>query len=62
MSYATGVNLTLASVVVSFIVGCCFGAHGSQSLIEKEAIKAGVAYYTNNASGESVFKWKEAKP
>ena len=61
MSYETEVKLAIAAVVVSFIVGWYFGANLSQSMIEKDAIKGGVAYYTNNANGESVFKWKECK-
>ena len=61
MTYEVEVTLTTAAVVISFIVGCVIGSNGTQSQIEKAAIKTGVAYYTNNASGESVFKWKECK-
>jgi hypothetical protein len=61
VSYEIKVFLAIGAIAISFILGVSFAAHGTQSLIEKDAIKAGVAYYTNNASGESVFKWKECK-
>ena len=61
MSYETEVNLAIAAIVISFIAGCAIGAHRTQSQVEQNAIKAGVAYYTNNADGQSVFKWKECK-
>ena len=61
MSYEIKVFLAIGAAGISFIVGCAVGANGTQSLIERNAIQAGVAYYTNNVSGELVFKWKECK-
>ena len=29
--------------------------------MKHEAVRAGVAYYTNDASGSAQFKWKECK-
>lgn len=62
MNDETGVKLAIAVAAISFILGTAFAAYRTQSQVEQNAIKAGVAYYTNNASGESVFKWKEDKP
>lgn len=47
------IPLCCAIYIAAFVQG--------RTVAEKEAVKAGVAYYTNNASGESVFKWKEVK-
>lgn len=47
--------------VILFFVGWAGGKSRGELDIKQEAIKAGVAYYTNNAEGESVFKWKECK-
>lgn len=44
-------------VLASFIVG---HVHGRDAT-EQKAIRAGVAYYTNDASGMAQFKWKECK-
>ena len=38
------------------------GSRIKESNIKENAIRAGVAYYTNDASGSVQFKWKEAKP
>lgn len=38
------------------------GSNLGESNTKQEAIRAGVAYYTNDASGSAQFKWKEAKP
>jgi hypothetical protein len=43
--------------VAIFSFGCSAGSEHK----EKTAIKAGVAYYTNNAAGESICVWRECK-
>lgn len=57
--------MKLVDVVLVFCLGALagvyFAAWRSDSYWEKQAVKAGVAYYTNNEAGESVFKWKECK-
>jgi hypothetical protein len=55
------VGIVVALGVILVLVGLFVGQSRGESLIKQEAIKAGVAYYTNNASGESVLKWKECK-
>ena len=37
------------------------GSNLGESNTKQEAIRAGVAYYTNDASGQVQFKWKECK-
>ena len=44
-----------------FILGLLLGGFIGECKIEKQAIRAGVAYYTNDASGSAQFKWKECK-
>lgn len=44
-------------LLFAFILGSCIKA----SNLKEEAIRAGVAYYTNDASGMAQFKWKECK-
>ena len=44
-------------LLFAFILGSRIKA----SNLKEQAIRAGVAYYTNNASGEAQFKWKECK-
>ena len=43
------------------LIGMVLGHLVAQSNTKKEAIRAGVAYYTNDASGKAQFKWKECK-
>ena len=49
-------------VSLIFIFGLLLGGFIGEGKMEREAIRAGVAYYTNNASGDVQFKWKEVKP
>jgi len=44
-------------LLFAFILGSCIKG----SNLKQEAIRAGVAYYTNDASGSAQFKWKECK-
>lgn len=49
---------------ISFIVvlyAAILLKHVRISGIKEEAIRAGVAYYTNDAKGKKEFKWKECK-
>lgn len=50
------------AILLMAFVGMFLGHLVAKTKIEKEAIRAGVAYYTNDASGMAQFKWKEAKP
>ena len=43
------------------LIGMYLGHFVTQSNTKEEAIRAGVAYYTNDASGKPQFKWKECK-
>jgi hypothetical protein len=50
------------SVAVSmFIIGIIVGFTRGDTALREEAILAGVAYYSNDASGKPQFKWKECK-
>jgi len=49
-------------VSLVFILGLLLGGFMCEGEIERQAIRAGVAYYTNDASGTVQFKWKGAKP
>lgn len=44
-----------------FFTGFALGLNEGSTGIKEEAIRAGVAYYTNDASGKAQFKWKECK-
>lgn len=48
-------------VSLVFILGLLLGGFIGEGQMERQAIRAGVAYYTNNASGDVQFKWKESK-
>ena len=50
------------SVAVSmFIIGIIVGFTRGDTALREEAILAGAAYYSNDASGKPQFKWKECK-
>ena len=49
-------------IIIGFFVGVGTGVAHTKREAAREAILAGVAYYTNDASGTAQFKWKEAKP
>lgn len=53
-----------AGVIAGMLLLFAFilGSRIKESNIKENAIRAGVAYYTNDASGTVQFKWKEAKP
>ncbi len=54
----------LIMYTISFIVvlyAAILLKHVRISGIKEEAIRAGVAYYTNDAKGKKEFKWKECK-
>ena len=56
--------LAAIAAVVSvgvFIIGTGVGISTGRTEIKEQSIRAGVAYYTNDASGKPQFKWKEAK-
>lgn len=55
----TVILVVLAVVLSSF--GYLVGFGRGQSDVSEKAIRAGVAYYTNDASGSAQFKWKECK-
>lgn len=50
-----------AALLILFFAGFLLGHFDTESKIHREAIRAGVAYYTNDASGTAQFKWKEIK-
>ena len=53
--------LTVVLAVISFFTGHAVGFDSGKSNVSEKAIRAGVAYYTNDASGVAQFKWKECK-
>ena len=61
MSDDTLAKLTGVVAVSMFIIGLVLGIHLGHIQIKEEAVRAGVAYYTNDASGKPQFKWKECK-
>jgi hypothetical protein len=61
MSDDTLAKLTGAVAVSTFIIGILLGFTRGDTALKEEAILAGVAYYTNDASGKAQFKWKECK-
>jgi predicted permease len=48
-------------ILMTGILGVFLGSFIGKDKIQKQAIRAGVAYYTNYASGTVEFKWKECK-
>ena len=52
----------LIMYIVIFIVLCVLASITRKGRIKEKAIRAGLAYYTNDASGQVQFKWKEVKP
>lgn len=55
-----GMPLFAALLIFGF-AGFLLGHFGTESKIQREAVRAGVAYYTNDASGTAQFKWKEVQ-
>lgn len=53
--------IVVVLIAVVFFFGFSVGFGLGQSNVSEKAVRAGVAYYTNNASGEAQFKWKEEK-
>ena len=51
----------IGALLLMAFVGMFLGSLVAKTKIEKQAIRAGVAYYTNDASGTVQFKWKECK-
>ncbi len=49
-------------IILVFVFGILLGGFIGEGKMERQAIRAGVAYYTNDASGSAQFKWKEVKP
>lgn len=47
-------------VFFSLIFGIFIGVGAGSKMEEKNAVKAGAAYYTNDVDGESVFKYHSA--
>ena len=50
--------------IIAWFVAVLFlfiGSKLGESNTKQKAIRAGVAYYTNDASGSAQFKWKECK-
>jgi len=52
----------IGAILLMAFVGMFLGHLVAKTKIERQAIRAGVAYYTNDASGTVQFKWKGAKP
>jgi hypothetical protein len=50
----------IVAAIILFIGGT-LGINKGRTEIKEEAIRAGAAYYTNDASGKPQFKWKECK-
>ena len=51
----------IGAILLMAFVGMFSGQLVAKTKIERQAIRAGVAYYTNDASGMAQFKWKECK-
>jgi preprotein translocase subunit SecG len=54
-------KITFSVAVSMFIIGIILGFTRGDTALREEAILAGVAYYSNDASGKPQFKWKECK-
>ena len=61
MNDGQDVFIAVTLAVFVFLLGFAVGTQVGQSNAKEEAVRASSAYYTNNAAGESVFKWKECK-
>ena len=48
-------------ILLGIIIGGFTGGCSGISHMKHESVRAGVAYYTNDASGSVQFKWKECK-
>ena len=57
LPWIIGIIAGFVAVLFLFI-----GSKLGESNTKQEAIRAGAAYYTNDASGMSQFKWKVVKP
>jgi hypothetical protein len=55
------VFIAVMLAVFVFLIGFAVGTQVGQSNAKEEAVRASSAYYTNDASGKSLFKWKECK-
>ena len=51
----------IGAILLMAFVGMFLGHLVAKTKIEQQAIRAGVAYYTNDVSGSAQFKWKECK-
>ena len=51
----------ILGIMIGGFAGGCSGVAHTKREAAQEAIRAGVAYYTNDASGTAQFKWKECK-
>lgn len=61
MNNERGLFIGVIVGLMMFFVGWAVGESRGESLIEQDAVRTGVAYYTNDVSGKSLFKWKECK-
>lgn len=53
--------VAVSMFVIGIVIGIILGFTRGDTLLREEAIRAGAAYYTNDASGSVQFKWKECK-
>lgn len=52
------------SILVTILAlrgGILIGEHESERTFQEQAVKAGVAHWTNGVNGDPVFKFKEIK-
>ena len=54
-------DIVILFCIVGIMLGVLVGGCSATSNLKHEAIRAGAAYYTNDASGKLQFKWKECK-
>ena len=56
-----GDEIAILFCIVGIMLGVLVGGCSATRNLKHEAIRAGAAYYTNDASGKAQFKWKECK-
>ena len=44
---------------LAIFIAYCLGYHQGYTIVEREAVKAGVATYTADEKGYSIFTWKK---
>lgn len=53
--------ITFVTLFIGLVFGSMVGKHDGVNQVQKEAVKAGVAHYTANVDGDSIFQFNTNK-